>query len=87
MVVCFLSLFVVSFAVFGGDFFFLPVGVVYFYILVWFSFLVQRDGVVTYFRRGCLGRLLVIQRWRGRGYDDCVPGEVTITTPSGDRTT
>ena len=23
----------------------------------------------------------------GRGYDDSVPGEVTITTPSGDRIT
>ena len=25
--------------------------------------------------------------WGGRGYDDSVPGEVTKTTPSGDRTT
>ena len=25
--------------------------------------------------------------WGGRGYDDAVPGEVTKTTPSGDRTT
>ena len=25
--------------------------------------------------------------WRGRGYDDSVPGEVTKTIPSGDRTT
>ena len=25
--------------------------------------------------------------WRGRGYDESVPGEVTKTTPSGDRTT
>ena len=25
--------------------------------------------------------------WRGRGYDDFVPGEVTKTAPSGDRTT
>ena len=25
--------------------------------------------------------------WEGRGYDDSVPGEVTKTTPSGDRTT
>ena len=25
--------------------------------------------------------------WEGRGYDDFVPGEVTKTTPSGDRTT
>ena len=25
--------------------------------------------------------------WGGRGYDDFVPGEVTITAPSGDETT
>ena len=25
--------------------------------------------------------------WRGRGYDDFVPGEVTKTPSSGDRTT
>ena len=25
--------------------------------------------------------------WRGRGYDDFVPGEVTKTAPSRDRTT
>ena len=25
--------------------------------------------------------------WGGRGYDDCVPGEVTKTDPSGDETT
>ena len=25
--------------------------------------------------------------WGGRGYDDSVPGEVTKTAPSGDRTT
>ena len=25
--------------------------------------------------------------WGGRGYDDSVPGDVTKTTPSGDRTT
>ena len=25
--------------------------------------------------------------WEGRGYDDFVPGEVTKTAPSGDRTT
>ena len=25
--------------------------------------------------------------WGGRGYDDSVPGEVTKTTPSGDRIT
>ena len=25
--------------------------------------------------------------WVGRGYDDPVPGEVTKTAPSGDRTT
>ena len=25
--------------------------------------------------------------WGGRGYDDFVPGEVTKTAPSGDRTT
>ena len=25
--------------------------------------------------------------WGGRGYDDLVPGEVTKTTPSGERTT
>ena len=25
--------------------------------------------------------------WRGRGYDDIVPAEVTETTPSGDTTT
>ena len=25
--------------------------------------------------------------WVGRGYDDSVPGDVTKTTPSGDRTT
>ena len=25
--------------------------------------------------------------WGGRGYDDFVPGEVTITVPSGDETT
>ena len=25
--------------------------------------------------------------WGGRGYDDFIPGEVTKTTPSGDRTT
>ena len=25
--------------------------------------------------------------WRGRGYDDSVPGEVTKTTPSVDRST
>ena len=25
--------------------------------------------------------------WRGRGYDDSVPGEVTKTTPYGDRAT
>ena len=24
--------------------------------------------------------------WEGRGYDDSVPGEVTKTTPSGDKT-
>ena len=28
----------------------------------------------------------VFQRLGGRGYDDYVPGEVTKTTPSGDRT-
>ena len=29
----------------------------------------------------------VFNDWRGRGYDDFVPGEVTKTAPYGDRTT
>ena len=33
------------------------------------------------------GALEVFNDWGGRGYDDSVPVEVTITAPSGDRTT
>ena len=32
-------------------------------------------------------RIELFNDWGGRGYDDSVPGEVTKTAPSGDRTT
>ena len=55
--------------------------------------------VERYFKVKSTGRVLdmlillesignrAFQRLGGRGYDDFVPGEVTETTPSGDRTT
>ena len=72
-------------------FFFITVFVVVsVYILVWFIFyfLVQRDGdgyiFWTWLSWTSPGHSTI---GGGQGYDDSVPGEVTITIPSGDRTT
>ena len=51
----------------------------------------QQEGGSLYARAGLLGpsasRGEGLNDWGGRGYDDFVPGEVTKTAPSGDKTT
>ena len=41
----------------------------------------------TQYNMGILYRNECFNDWGGRGYDDSVPGEVTKTPSSGDRTT
>ena len=50
----------------------------------------DQPGKVANPARGQLNREIEYEcfnDWGGWGYDDCVPGEVTKTTHSGDRTT
>ena len=48
---------------------------------------VYKGIIILYAQRRPTSHSESLNDWEGRGYDDSVPGEVTKTAPSGDRTT